>query len=284
MSKFWVRLLCFVLLASLTKTLLADPKCPNVPKSIGQCVDVGAYQLFVNVQGNTGPVVVFESGRGNTGDTWNQVVPLVAQFARAVTYDRVNLGYSQSQPDANSLVTAKQIAENLHALLHAEKLVPPYILVGHSDGGLYIQMFARLYPKEVSGAVFIDAASPNQAFSGSLPPKTDPAYCEALGFKTSQAQVKQAPPFPHIPIIVLTASYHGSMNPSAIFHMISETGQSVTMTEKKDQYLWEGYQNQLAKLSPNSMHIYAYGSDHYIQKFQPNLVVDAVYTLIKGGH
>ena len=271
----------FVLLISFTGLLFANPKCPNVPASTGQCIDVGAYQLFMNVQGTRGPVVVFESGRGNTGDTWNQVVPLVSQFARAVTYDRVNLGYSQNLPDANTPVTAKQIAENLHTLLHTAKLAPPYILVGHSNGGLYIQMFARLYPKEVSGVVFVDAASPDQAFSDGLPPQTDPAYGEALGFQTSQEQVKHAPAFPHIPIIVLTASYHGSTDPTAVFHMVSENGQPVTMTEAEDQSIWEGYQNQLMQLSPYSTHVYAYGSDHYIQDFQPNLVVDAIYTLMK---
>lgn len=259
MKKILLPLSCLILLHS--NLIFAATKCPDAPNN-GQCVSVGSYQLFMNEQGSQGPVVVFESGRGDTVDTWQQVMPEVAKFARAVSYDRVNLGASQNLPDTQLPVTAALVAENLHLMLHNAKIAPPYILVGHSNGGLYVQMFARLFPKEVAGVVFVDAASPDQAFADPLPSKTDPDYAEALGFKASQEQIKQAPAFPHVPIIVLTASYH-SADPS-----------------DADQKLWDGYQDQLARLSPDSMHLYAYGSDHYIQKFQPNLVVDAVYTLV----
>ncbi len=272
--------ICFALLGIFAGTLFAGSKCPDIPASTGQCISVGKYQLFMATQGQAGPLVVFENGRGNTVDTWSQVVPLVSQFARTVTYDRANLGYSQNLVDPKIAFTAEKIARDLHEMLHTAKLSPPYILVGHSDGGMYVQMFARLYPKEVSGVVLVDSASADQEMAGPLPSPKNSAYPESLGFSTSQKEIKAAPPFPAVPLIVLTASYHGSKDPNTIFHMVSSDNKPISMTEGVDQALWIGYQNQLAKLSPYSTHLYAYGSDHFIQKFQPNLVVDAIYTLV----
>ena len=273
---FWTLVFSLIFLTS-----YADPKCPNIPADTGgQCVNVGAYELFMKVQGDKGPIVVFESGRGNGHDVWDKVAPEASQFSKTVTYDRVNLGYSQNMSNSNEPVTAKLVAKNLHTLLHAAKLPPPYILVGHSLGGIYMQMFARLYPKEVRGVVFVDSSSPEQPFSSKLS-ASNPAYAEELGFTTSRQQVKKAPPFPKVPIIVLTATYHGYKDPNAKLQVTLANGQTKEITEKDDQVLWEGWQNQLAKLSPYSIHLYAYDSDHAIQKYQPNLVVDAVYTLTK---
>ena len=277
----------FKILFWLTITVLsfvvnAEPKCPNIPTDTGgQCISVGSYELFMKVQGDKGSVVVFESGQGNTNEVWNKVTPTVSQFAQAVTYDRANLGYSQNISDMSKPLAAKQIAENLHTLLHTAKLPPPYILVGHSAGGVYIQMFARLYPKEVSGVVFVDAASPKQTLTGKLPPQSNPAYAEALGFTLSQQQVNHAPSFPKVPIVVLTATYHGFKDPTAKLHLANINGQPVIMTVAEDQALWEVWQNQLAKLSPYSTHMYAYDSDHPIQNMQPDLVIDAIYTVTK---
>ena len=276
-----VKFFGFVGLMFISSLSYADPKCPNVPVSLGQCINIGSYELFMKVQGDKGPVVVFEAGRGNTSDVWDKVAPTVSQFAQVVTYDRVNLGFSQNLADTNTPVTAKQVAENLHTLLHTAKLPPPYVLVGHSLGGIYVQMFARLYPKEVSGVIFVDAASPAQTLHGKFPPQTSPFYAEALGTKISQQQVNQAPSFPKVPIIVLTATYHGFNDPTAKLQLSDANGQPVTITEGEEQVSWEKLQNQLAKLSPYSTHMYAYDSDHPIQTMQPNLVVDAIYTIIK---
>ena len=277
----YIKALGVFLISLIPLVSYADQKCPNIPANAGgQCVNVGSYELFMKVQGDKGPTVVFEAGRGNTNITWNKVTPIVSQFSKAVTYDRVNLGYSQTMPDLKTPITAQRVAENLHALLHAAKLPPPYILVGHSLGGIYMQMFARLYPKEVIGVVFVDSSSPEQPFSSKLS-ASNPAYGEELGFTTSRQQVKKAPPFPQVPIIILTATYHGYKDQNAKLQVILANGQTKEIKEGDDQILWEGWQNQLAKLSPYSIHLYAYDSDHAIQKYQPNLVADAIYTLIK---
>ena len=274
----------FAMLMLISSLGYADLKCPNIPVNLGQCVNVGSYELFMKVQGEKGPTVVFDAGRADTSDTWNKVIPEVSKFAKAVSYDRVNLGYSQSMSDTTKPVTAKLVAENLHTLLHTAKLAPPYILVGHSAGGLYAQMFARLYPKEVAGVVFIDSANTEQIFGNGLPlpAKTNAVHGESLGFIPSLKQVKQAPRFPKVPIMVLTATEHGAISDPTIKRPITmNDGKNVLMTGTEVQNLLECWQNHLAQLSPYSTHIYAYGSNHYIQNTQPNLVIDAIYTMIK---
>ena len=283
MSKI-VKFFGFTGLMLISSLSYANPKCPNVPASLGQCINVGSYELFMKVQGNKGLTVVFDAGRGDTSDTWNKVIPEVSKFAKTISYDRVNLGYSQSMPDVNKPVTAKLVAENLHTLLHNAKLAPPYILVGHSAGGLYAQMFARLYPKEVLGIVFVDSANTEQIFGNGLPlpDKTNIVYGESLGFISSLQQVKHAPPFPKVPIIVLTATNHGTISAPTIKRPVTmNDGKKVLMTGTEIQTLFERWQNHLAQLSPYSIHIYAYGSGHHIQNDQPDLVIDAIYTLTK---
>ena len=101
--------------------------------------------------GTSGAAVVFEAGLGNDSSTWKLVAGPVAQFARVVLYDRPGLG--QSLPMlSSSPVTAEQVATNLHKLLTAADIRPPWVLVGHSLGGLYVQMLARKYPREAAAS------------------------------------------------------------------------------------------------------------------------------------
>jgi pimeloyl-ACP methyl ester carboxylesterase len=120
-------------------------------------IEVGGYKIHVSEAG-TGRVVVFESGLGEDISTWHDVLPKVAQFAHTFTYDRPGIGKSDISPQSKTL---QEMTAKLHSLLKANKLHPPYILVGHSLGGLLVQMFAHSYPKEVSGLVLLDPADPH---------------------------------------------------------------------------------------------------------------------------
>ena len=94
-------------------------------------VDIGECRLHILESGSSSPVVVFESGLGEELATWGDVQPAVARFARTVSYDRAGLGHSDPSPRPRTLVA---MAADLHSLLHAAKITPPYILVGHSWG------------------------------------------------------------------------------------------------------------------------------------------------------
>jgi pimeloyl-ACP methyl ester carboxylesterase len=106
------------------------------------------------VESGTGaPAVVFESGLGEDVATWADVQPKVASISRTVAYDRAGIGQSDPAKRPRTLVV---MARDLHSLLHAARIPPPYILVGHSLGGTLVQVFAHSYPTEVAGLVLVD--------------------------------------------------------------------------------------------------------------------------------
>lgn len=120
---------------------------------------VGGRQVEYIVARHAGPTVVFESGLGGTLDWWAKVWPDVAQDASALAYNRP--GYGRSETVTTPRDGAHVVAE-LRELLEAQKLGPPYVLVGHSLGGLYMQLFARQYPGEVQALVLVDSTHPEQ--------------------------------------------------------------------------------------------------------------------------
>ena len=101
------------------------------------------------------PVVVFENGMGSDLGSWKRVVEKIAEFAPVLMYDRAGIGKSDK---IYIMPTVKHVAENLHEILNKLKISPPYILVGHSLGGVYVRGFSGLYPAEIAGLVFIDPA------------------------------------------------------------------------------------------------------------------------------
>jgi pimeloyl-ACP methyl ester carboxylesterase len=101
------------------------------------------------------PVIVFQSGLGTPMGNWDKILKGVSDFAPLITYDRPGIG--ESDPD-NELPTIKNVSEKLIKILSHLNLEPPYILVGHSLGGLYVRGFAVYYPEILAGLVIIDPA------------------------------------------------------------------------------------------------------------------------------
>lgn len=129
------------------------------PPAPGQRVTIDGRQMHFVEEGDArgGPTVVLESGLGGGSFAWAWVQPQVAKFARIVAYDRAGLGWSQ---DDDAPHDADDVAQRLHALLDRIHAPRPYLLVGHSLGGLFALRFAELYRDEVGGLVLIDAVSP----------------------------------------------------------------------------------------------------------------------------
>ena len=133
----------------------------------GLRVDVGGYKLHINCTGQGTPMVVLDSGLGDSYVSWMKVQPQIAKFTRVCYYDRAGLGYSDNSPLPR---TSKVMAEELHTLLHNAGVDPPYILVGHSMGGYNVRLFASLYRSEVAGMVLVEFFAPGagKAFSPGL--------------------------------------------------------------------------------------------------------------------
>jgi pimeloyl-ACP methyl ester carboxylesterase len=128
-------------------------------KPPGMLVDLDGCQLHLRTSGHGGPSVVLEAGLGGMSSAWGWIQPETAKFSRVVSYDRLGLGWSG--PDV-APKSATLTAQRLHSILLRSNVPPPYILVGHSMGGLFIRVFAELYPDEVAGMVLLDAAHPDQ--------------------------------------------------------------------------------------------------------------------------
>jgi pimeloyl-ACP methyl ester carboxylesterase len=126
-------------------------------------VNVGGYRLHIRSQGDRpgsgGPTVVMEGALSESSVIWGAIPQQVAAFARVCTYDRAGLGWSERGPKPR---TASNITEELHALLTEAGVEPPYVLVGHSIGGLLVRLYAHRHPGEVAGMVLVDSTHEEQ--------------------------------------------------------------------------------------------------------------------------
>jgi pimeloyl-ACP methyl ester carboxylesterase len=126
----------------------------------GVLVDVGGHRLHLRVCGDgPGPAIVLEAGMGSFSSNWYWVQSELARGLRVVAYDRAGLGWSErgTRPrDADTL------AVELHTALRAAGVNGPYVLAGHSFGGLPVRAFAQRYPGETAGLVLVDASNPDQ--------------------------------------------------------------------------------------------------------------------------
>jgi len=126
----------------------------------GQLVDVGGgRRMYLRCTGSGSPTVVLAPGYGSTSAIWGWIAPEVARDTRVCVYDRAGRGWSDDAPDQQD---GFGIATDLHALLTSAHEAPPYVLAGHSFGGLYVRAFAARYPDQTAGVVLLDSSDPRQ--------------------------------------------------------------------------------------------------------------------------
>ncbi|GAA1874948.1 hypothetical protein GCM10009715_22190 [Paeniglutamicibacter psychrophenolicus] len=123
----------------------------------GQLVDVGGHRLYLNCTGSGSPTVVLEPGAGLMSSDLALITPLVASDTRVCVYDRAGKGWSDP---ATTPQDGAQVATDLHTLLQRGNVPGPYVLAGHSFGGLYALTFAARYPQETAGMVLVDSTAP----------------------------------------------------------------------------------------------------------------------------
>lgn len=266
-------------------------------------VDIGnGRRLYLTCRGSGSPTVLLEAGAGNNAQIWEQlalppdsreqaVFPAVAGFTRVCAYDRPGTmldetHLSRSDPAPGGPRTAEAMVADLHALIEAAQLPTPLVLVGHSFGGLIVRLYTNTYPEQVAGLVFIDAAheeyyrgletlltSAQWALAFDPPMPADAPPFEAIDALTSAGQVvaaQAASPLPEIPAIVLT---HGGDFPFPADFPVDAIEQ-----------VWSTAQHDLAALIPGTPVIVASESSHYIQLDRPDLVIDAIRTVVDAVH
>ena len=158
-SRLFTALLpCLTGFGSLYQAVAARRDRRNFPPP-GKLVEVDGCFMHLQVSGHGLPSVVLESGLGGMSSAWGWVQPETAKFSCVVSYDRAGLGWSDPDPAPK---TAALAARRLRALLLKSGVRPPFVLVGHSMGGLLVRVFASLFPDEVAGVVLLDAVHPDQ--------------------------------------------------------------------------------------------------------------------------
>ncbi|MBM3239712.1 alpha/beta hydrolase [Candidatus Poribacteria bacterium] len=229
---------------------------------------VGVQRIEYVTQGVGTPTVVFNS---NTDmDWWVKVLPEVAKFTKVFADNRP--GREGSKP-AMGQNTGKRVVERLHQLLEETGQHPPYVLVGHSYSGLFTNLFARTYPDEVVGVVFVDSTHPDQEdwWHTHRPVESMITHefakathnWEIFAFDKVAEDIKAAGPFPDIPVIVITAGKKWILDTQAW----------------RDQ--WMRFQQDLVLLSPQGKHIIATESGHFIQDEQPAVVINAIKEIVE---
>jgi pimeloyl-ACP methyl ester carboxylesterase len=263
------------------------------PAVHGALVDIGDRSLFLSCSGTGSPTVILESGLSDTAGVWSAVQGEVARTTRVCSYDRANVPGGASDPSDPTASTprlrsAAELVADLHALLAAAAVPGPYVLVGHSVGGLLIRQYAAIYPDDVAGLVLVDATHEDNwaRLEEEIGPELWPqaveqftqavagGFLEPLDLEVTAAEVRdarEARPLPSIPLVVLTHT----QPPDAAMLL---PGLSVEASER----LWGEQQADLTTLLPNSQQILAEQSGHYIQLDQPDLVVNAIADVIEN--
>jgi pimeloyl-ACP methyl ester carboxylesterase len=124
----------------------------------GQLVEVGGYRMHIYCMGEGSPTVILDAANMGTVSNWAWIQPQIAKVTRVCAYDRADLGWSDLSPQPTD---TRQNARALHTLLNNAGEPGPYVLVGHSFGGLYTRMYTDMYPDEVAGMVFIEGTLPD---------------------------------------------------------------------------------------------------------------------------
>ena len=294
---------------SLVAAQTASPAAPGVAAAgdFAGLIDIGGRSLYMECRGQGSPTVILEAGFRSRADYWTDdliqpdaprtmVFPGVAALTRVCAYDRpgtttfIDGTLLPSRSDPVSMPrTALESVHDLHALLQAAMAPGPYVLVGHSYGGMFARLYASTYPSEVVGMVLVDAFS--EGLEDQMTPDQWTAYEELFqpvpealaGYEdleftdldTSATQVREATavsPLRPQPLVVLSRGQAMEM-PADLPGGL--TGEGL-------EHAWSVEQDRLAALLPDAKHVIAHESEHYIQLQQPELVIAAVREVVEA--
>ena len=255
---------------------MSPTRLPTLPAA--RLAEVGGATIEYIASGTSPPTIVLVNGAGGPLDGWSRVFGPLLRYGMVVAYNRPGIGRSSrpTEPQTGALIVG-----TLRDLLTAIEAPPPYLLLGHSLGGLYVQLFARQLPEDVCGVVLIEAAHPDDRSIAGLQPgwaralnavlqignslRRDRGFNEIRWVDGTCRQIEHAPPFPDVPLAVVTAA-----RPPPSRRMPEEVAD-----------IRSANQEALVALTPDSRHFHAAGSSHFPQLSEPTIIVHAVRWVIE---
>ena len=251
-------------------------------------VDVTGRRLALTRGGTGAPAVVLETGLGAESDEWEPVQREVERFTLVCRYDRANRGRSDPAPKPRS---AGDAVGDLHTLLGATGIPAPYVLVGHSLGGIIVRLYAHRFPGEAAALVLVDPSHEDQfeRVAPLLPAKfpgepealtqfrdfwnsgwRDPSRNEeGVDFLATRAQAQAMGSLGDIPLLVLTAGSQIKSAPPG------------NVEAARRQSLWEELHREIMQQSSNGQQILVKSSGHFVQREQPEVIVAAIRQMVE---
>ena len=266
----------------------------------GHLVDIGGYRLHLWCTGDGAPAVLLDTGLGGSTPDWGFVQPDVARFTRVCSYDRAGLGYSDPGPAPR---TARRIASELAELLVRSGITGPVVLVGASIAGFNVRVFASDHPERAAGLVLVDASHEDQAhevprMARLVPLLSTIGVLRLFGISFGQRVESLAP---SVRQFARATSFRAAGYQTAADEIIhirqsaSEVRRSrhkltipvlvITGGRGADEN-WRQLQRDQASLSERGCLIFAQESGHVVPVDQPEVVVDAIRTVVETarGH
>jgi pimeloyl-ACP methyl ester carboxylesterase len=242
-------------------------------------VSVGDRRISIYCDGDPRhlPTVILIPAGGSTAKDWAMVQPGVSAFSRVCSYDHASHGESDKAPAV--LQSVDEVVDDLHGWLKASGEKGPFILVSHSISGLYARRFVTRFPNEVAGLVFVDSSHEEQAWRllelDPQGPGLDDLTAK-LGYYVKPGERLQWNT--DLPLIVLG---RGMPTP----RKARDGSDSPTNRMTEEQFVawdrtWRGFQEDLAKRSTHGEFRLAEKSGHFIQRDQPELVIEAIRDVI----
>jgi pimeloyl-ACP methyl ester carboxylesterase len=254
----------------ITRLELGAPPPPLA--STGRRVDIGGRSIYLECSGEGSPTVLLEGG---VTTDWDAVRPSISKETRVCSYDRPDSPQSRSDPTPER--TAQEVVDDLHALLLAAEEDGPYVLVGHSMGGLYAQLFAYQHPEDVAGLVLVDP-TPEDFSSGLMdllsslgtpvPPDSGPVTAEQISFQQIN-EARESATFPQVPMVLMS---HG------VPPVAEERPPGWPLEEEES--LFRQLQLELVELAPGARHVVADQSKHNIHQEEPGRVITAITDVV----
>lgn len=288
---FFASILVQLLTACSSPSTAPTPMAAGMSNWVEGKVDAGGYELYYICVGEGSPTVILEAGGGGDSSGWELVMLYYRSYTRVCAYDRANLGKSDS---ASKPRTFDDMTRDLHTLLQKLPIEGPYVLAGHSMGGMLIRLFASQYPEDVVGLVLVDSAHPDMGdrLLATLPSETageDKSFktwrqyatwmstsegkasvdAEGVDMRVSNGQVRAVKSLGNLPLAVVSRSPN---NPVMVggFPSLPEEINTALMQQ------WQDMQTELEGLSSNNIRFTAVRSGHGVPLEEPKLVVEAI--------